>query len=116
MCYIQVPSTEDAVGPVAPAFYGYPSRKLKLVGVTGTNGKTTTTNILRTLLTRTGHKVGLIGTINVMIGDDVRKSHNTTPDVVDLQKILYEMVEAHCDTCVMEVSSHALALRRVAGI
>ena len=89
---------------------------MRMVGVTGTNGKTTTTNILRTLLTRTGHKVGLIGTINVMIGDDVRKSHNTTPDVVDLQKILYEMVEAHCDTCVMEVSSHALALRRVAGI
>ena len=94
----------------------YRLSKGTFIAITGTNGKTTTTNILRTLLTRTGHKVGLIGTINVMIGDDVRKSHNTTPDVVDLQKILYEMVEAHCDTCVMEVSSHALALRRVAGI
>ena len=93
-----------------------PGEEMTLIGVTGTNGKTTTTNILRTLLTRTGHKVGLIGTINVMIGDQVRTSHNTTPDVVDLQKMLYEMVESHCDTCVMEVSSHALALDRVAGI
>lgn len=113
---IRVPSTNQAMTGLAPWFYDYPARKMRMVGVTGTNGKTTTTNILRTLLTRTGHKVGLIGTINVMIGDEVRKSHNTTPDVVDLQKILYEMVEAHCDTCVMEVSSHALALRRVAGI
>ncbi|MDD6570207.1 MAG: Mur ligase family protein, partial [Acidaminococcus sp.] len=114
--FIKVPSTNEAMTGLAPWFYDYPARKMRMVGVTGTNGKTTTTNILRTLLTRTGHKVGLIGTINVMIGDEVRKSHNTTPDVVDLQKILYEMVEAHCDTCVMEVSSHALALRRVAGI
>ncbi len=102
---IKVPSTNPAMTGLAPWFYDDPARKMRMVGVTGTNGKTTTTNILRTLLTRTGHKVGLIGTINVMIGDEVRKSHNTTPDVVDLQKILYEMVEAHCDTCVMEVSS-----------
>lgn len=113
---IRVPSTQEAVKTLAPWFYDWPARKMRMIGVTGTNGKTTTTNILRTLLTRTGHKVGLIGTINVMIGDEVRTSHNTTPDVVDLQKMLYEMVENHCDTCVMEVSSHALALDRVAGI
>ncbi|MCB6560236.1 hypothetical protein LI158_09855, partial [Bifidobacterium longum] len=80
------------------------------------NGKTTTTNILRTLLTNTGHKVGLIGTINIMIGDEVEASHNTTPDVVDLQRTLCRMADAGCDYVVMEVSSHALALNRVAGI
>ena len=116
MTVIRVPSTQEAVKTLAPWFYDWPARKMRMIGVTGTNGKTTTTNILRTLLTRTGHKVGLIGTINVMIGDQVRTSHNTTPDVVDLQKMLYEMVESHCDTCVMEVSSHALALDLVAGI
>lgn len=116
MTVIRVPSTQESVKTLAPWFYDWPARKMRMIGVTGTNGKTTTTNILRTLLTRTGHKVGLIGTINVMIGEKVRISHNTTPDVVDLQKMLYEMVEDHCDTCVMEVSSHALALDRVAGI
>ncbi|MDD6287393.1 Mur ligase domain-containing protein, partial [Acidaminococcus fermentans] len=66
---IRVPSTQEAVKNLAPWFYDWPARKMRMIGVTGTNGKTTTTNILRTLLTRTGHKVGLIGTINVMIGD-----------------------------------------------
>ncbi len=113
---IRVPSTQEAMINLAPWFYDYPARKMRMVGVTGTNGKTTTTNILRTLLTANGHKVGLIGTINVMIGDEVRVSHNTTPDVVDLQKILYEMQTKGCDYVVMEVSSHALALDRVAGI
>lgn len=113
---IRVPSTQQAMTALAPWFYDYPAQKMRMVGVTGTNGKTTTTNILRTLLTRTGHKVGLIGTINVMIGDEVRVSHNTTPDVVDLQKLLYEMLTKGCDYVVMEVSSHALALDRVAGI
>ncbi len=113
---IQVDDTNRAMTELAPWFYDYPAGKMRMIGVTGTNGKTTTTNILRDLLTRTGHKVGLIGTINIMIGDQKEVSHNTTPDVVDLQKTLYRMVEARCDTCVMEVSSHALALDRVAGI
>ena len=113
---IRVPSTQDAMTTLAPWFYDYPAKKMRMVGFTGTNGKTTSTNILRTLLTRTGHKVGLIGTINIMIGDEVRTSHNTTPDVVDLQKTLYEMQTKGCDYVVMEVSSHALALDRVAGI
>jgi UDP-N-acetylmuramoyl-L-alanyl-D-glutamate--2,6-diaminopimelate ligase len=113
---IRVPDTQKAMISLAPWFYDYPAKKMRMIGVTGTNGKTTTTNILRTLLTNTGHKVGLIGTINVMIGDVVETSHNTTPDVVDLQKILYRMQQAGCDYVVMEVSSHALALDRVAGI
>ncbi|MCH3951491.1 MAG: UDP-N-acetylmuramoyl-L-alanyl-D-glutamate--2,6-diaminopimelate ligase [Acidaminococcus sp.] len=113
---IRVDDTTAAMTALAPWFYDYPAQKMRMIGVTGTNGKTTTTNILRELLTNTGHKVGLIGTINIMIGDEKEVSHNTTPNVVDLQKTLYRMAEAHCDYCVMEVSSHALALNRVAGI
>lgn len=113
---LQVPDTRAAMELVTPFFYDYPGKKMRLIGVTGTNGKTTTTNIIRLILRKAGYKVGLIGTINIMIEDEVTVSHNTTPDVVDLQKTLYAMVQAGCDYCVMEVSSHALALKRVAGI
>ena len=111
-----VPDTRAAMELITPYFYDYPGKRLRIVGVTGTNGKTTTTNIIRLILRKAGHKVGLIGTINIMIEDEETVSHNTTPDVVDLQKTLYAMVCAGCDYCVMEVSSHALALKRVAGI
>ena len=87
-----------------------------IAAITGTNGKTTSTNIIRLILRKAGYKVGLIGTINIMINDEITESHNTTPDVVNLQKTLYAMCCAGCDYCVMEVSSHALALKRVAGI
>ncbi len=113
---IQVPDTREAMELVTPFFFDYPGKRLRMIGVTGTNGKTTSTNIIRMILRKAGHKVGLIGTINVMINDEVMASHNTTPDVVDLQKMLYAMCCAGCDYCVMEVSSHALALKRVAGI
>lgn len=111
-----VPDTREAMELITPFFFDYPGKKLRMIGLTGTNGKTTTTNIIRHILRKAGYKVGLIGTINIMIEDQVTVSHNTTPDVVDLQKVLYSMVEAGCDYCVMEVSSHALALKRVAGI
>ena len=111
-----VADTRAAMEIITPYFYDYPGKQLRMIGVTGTNGKTTTTNIIRTILRKAGHKVGLIGTINIMIEDQETVSHNTTPDVVDLQKNLYAMVCAGCDYCVMEVSSHALALQRVAGI
>ena len=113
---IKVADTRVAMERVTPYFYNYPGKQLRMIGVTGTNGKTTTTNIIRMILRRAGHKVGLIGTINIMIEDEETVSHNTTPDVVDLQKTLYAMVCEGCDYCVMEVSSHALALKRVAGI
>lgn len=113
---IKVQDTRAAMELVTPFFFDYPGKKLRMIGMTGTNGKTTTTNIMRTILRRAGYKVGLIGTINIMIEDQVTVSHNTTPDVVDLQKILYAMVQAGCDYVVMEVSSHALVLNRVAGI
>lgn len=111
-----VEDTRAAMEIITPYFYDYPGKRLRMIGVTGTNGKTTTTNIIRMILRKAGYKVGLIGTINIMIEDEEAVSHNTTPDVVDLQKTLYAMVCAGCDYCVMEVSSHALALKRVAGI
>jgi len=116
MTLIKVPDTRAAMELITPYFLDYPGKKLRMIGLTGTNGKTTTTNIIRLILRKAGYKVGLIGTINIMIEDEVTISHNTTPDVVDLQKTLYKMVQAGCDYCVMEVSSHALVLQRVAGI
>jgi len=113
---ILVSDTRLAMEQIVPYFFDYPGKKLRMIGVTGTNGKTTTTNIIYSILNKAGHKAGLIGTINIVIGDRNETSHNTTPDVVDLQKTLYAMVENGCDCCVMEVSSHALALGRVAGI
>ncbi len=113
---IKVADTRAAMELATPFFFDYPGRQMRMIGVTGTNGKTTTSNIIRLILRKAGYKVGLIGTINIMIEDEVSVSHNTTPDVVDLQKALYAMRRAGCDYCVMEVSSHALALKRVAGI
>ncbi|MBQ0067771.1 MAG: UDP-N-acetylmuramoyl-L-alanyl-D-glutamate--2,6-diaminopimelate ligase [Phascolarctobacterium sp.] len=113
---IVVPDTREAMEIITPYFFDYPGKKLRMIGVTGTNGKTTTTNIIYNVLREAGYGVGLIGTINIVINDTVETSHNTTPDVVDLQKTLYHMVQAGCDYCVMEVSSHALVLKRVAGI
>ncbi len=116
LTYIVVDDTRTAMEIITPYFYDYPGKTMRMLGITGTNGKTTTTNIVRTILRKAGYKVGLIGTINIMIEDEVQVSHNTTPDVVDLQKTLYAMKQAGCDYCIMEVSSHALALNRVAGI
>ena len=116
MTLIKVKDTRRAMELVTPYFFDYPGKKMRMIGVTGTNGKTTTTNIIRLILRRAGYKVGMIGTINIMIEDEETVSHNTTPDVVDLQKTLYKMQQCGCDYVVMEVSSHALALKRVAGI
>ncbi len=112
---IVVPDTRKAMEAIVPFFFDYPGKKMRMIGITGTNGKTTTTNIIRMILRRAGYKVGLIGTINIMIEDEVTEAHNTTPDVVDLQKALYAMQCAGCDYVVMEVSSHALVLNRVSG-
>ena len=94
---IVVADTRSAMEIVTPYFYDYPGKTMRMIGVTGTNGKTTTTNIIRLILRKAGYKVGLIGTINIMIEDEETVSHNTTPDVVDLQKALYAMVCAGCD-------------------
>lgn len=115
MTGLLVQDTRTAMEIIAPWFFDYPGKSMRMIGVTGTNGKTTTTNILRTVLRSSGYKVGLIGTINIMVEDEVEVSHNTTPDVVDLQKALFKMKQANCDYVVMEVSSHALSLNRIAG-
>lgn len=112
---IKVADTRAAMQAITPWFFDYPSRKLRMIGVTGTNGKTTTTHIIRAILMRAGFKVGLIGTIHSLIGDKALPVRNTTPDVVDLQMLLAQMVEEQVDYVVMEVSSHALALGRVSG-
>ena len=99
-----------------PYFFDYPANRMRMVGVTGTNGKTTTTHMIRHILKAQGYKVGVIGTVHIMIGDTSYPIHNTTPDVVDLQHILHQMVQENVEYCVMEVSSHALALGRVSGV
>jgi UDP-N-acetylmuramoyl-L-alanyl-D-glutamate--2,6-diaminopimelate ligase len=110
--------TEDsrqALALVGAHFYDYPSQKLRLIGITDTNGKTTTTYLIKSILETAGWKVGLIGTIQNMIGDTVLPAEHTTPESVDLQYLLSRMVASGCDFAVMEVSSHALKLQRTAG-
>ncbi len=116
---IQVPSVDDVLKEVAGTFYDYPDRKLKLIGVTGTNGKTTTTYLLKSILEAAGFKVGLIGTIVNLIGNQVvptHSAHNTTPGVLDLQMLFAQMVQAGVEYVVMEVSSHSIAQSRIAGL
>lgn len=112
---IEVSDTRRALAIVADAFYGQPSHRLNLIGVTGTNGKTTTTHLIRSILEDHGFKTGLIGTISTVIGDEIVESKNTTPESVDLQHTLARMVEVGCQYAVMEVSSHALDQGRVRG-
>ncbi|MPL99317.1 UDP-N-acetylmuramoyl-L-alanyl-D-glutamate--2,6-diaminopimelate ligase [bioreactor metagenome] len=104
-----------ALALMAANYYGHPTRKLKLIGVTGTNGKTTTVYLLKSMLEKAGKKVGLVGTIANYIGDTKIKSERTTPESLELQKLFKDMVEADCEYCVMEVSSHSLYLDRVYG-
>lgn len=104
-----------ALALMAANYYGHPTRKLKLIGVTGTNGKTTTVYLLKSILEKAGKKVGLVGTIANYIGSTKIKSERTTPESLELQKLFRDMVEADCEYCVMEVSSHSLYLDRVYG-
>ena len=111
-----VKDSRFAMAYLADRFYGHPSQQLKVIGVTGTNGKTTTTHLIDKILTDQNHTTGLIGTIKMKIGSEVFDVKNTTPDALDLQKALAKMVEVHSDYAVMEVSSHALDLGRVRGV
>ena len=114
--YIQVESTEDAVGKVATAFYGDPSHKLKLVGVTGTNGKTTIATLLYNMFSRMGHKCGLLSTVCNYVVDEAIPADHTTPDPIELNALLARMVEAGCEYAFMECSSHAIAQKRIGGL
>ncbi|WP_078413463.1 UDP-N-acetylmuramoyl-L-alanyl-D-glutamate--2,6-diaminopimelate ligase [Priestia abyssalis] len=112
---IIVKDTKRAMAVLADAFYGQPTHKMHLIGVTGTNGKTTTTHLMEKVFQAANQKTGLIGTIQIRIGDQTFDVKNTTPESLTLQKTFYQMVEANVDTAVMEVSSHALDLGRVHG-
>lgn len=116
IAFIAVRDSRAALAELAAAFYGDPSHDLKMVGVTGTNGKTTTAYLLHHLLTTLGEQAGLIGTIENRIGSERVPATHTTPDALDLQKLLREMVDAGCTTCAMEVSSHALAQHRLDSV
>ena len=111
-----VADARAAMAAVAAAFFGYPSRRLRVVGVTGTNGKTTTAFLVRALLEASGQQCGLLGTVKSIVGGRDRDVERTTPEAIDLQSDFAEMLAAGDRACAMEVSSHALALRRTAGI
>jgi UDP-N-acetylmuramoyl-L-alanyl-D-glutamate--2,6-diaminopimelate ligase len=114
--YIQVENTSKALGTIAANFYGNPSRKLKLIGITGTNGKTSTATLSYDLFKKLGFQVGLISTIKNVIGDVEIVSTHTTPDSISLNKLLNEMVLKGCGYCFMEVSSHAIEQYRIEGV
>ncbi len=114
--YVEVSSSEDVVGPIATVFYGEPSLKLKLIGVTGTNGKTTIATLLYNMFRKLGHKCGLLSTVcNYIEGEAIPADH-TTPDPIELNHLLHLMVEAGCEYAFMECSSHAIAQKRIGGL
>ena len=113
---IKVSDTRYAMALIAAAWYDYPAEKLKVIGITGTKGKTTTTYMIKSILEAAGHKVGLIGTIEAIIGDKTIPACNTTPESITIQKYFAEMAEIGCGSVVMEVSSQGLMLHRTAGI
>ena len=111
-----VKDSREAFSLLSASFFGNPSRKLRLVGITGTNGKTTTCFLLKSVFEALGHKTGLVGTVKNIVGDKEYPATLTTPDPFELNSLFAEMVEAGCEFCVMEVSSQALAQQRVAGL
>ncbi|MCR5609752.1 MAG: UDP-N-acetylmuramoyl-L-alanyl-D-glutamate--2,6-diaminopimelate ligase [Lachnospiraceae bacterium] len=113
--FLQVDDTRKALAFMSAAYFGYPAEKLKTIGITGTKGKTTTTYMVKDMLDKAGHKAGLIGTIETIIGETAIKSVNTTPESYVLQESFAKMLEAGCDCVVMEVSSQGLMLHRVDG-
>ena len=114
--YVVVDSSEAAVGPVATMYYGDPTSKLKLVGVTGTNGKTTIATLLYNMFRKFGHKCGLLSTVCNYIEDEAIPADHTTPDPIELNRLLAKMVEAGCEYAFMECSSHAIAQKRIGGL
>jgi UDP-N-acetylmuramoyl-L-alanyl-D-glutamate--2,6-diaminopimelate ligase len=114
--YVVVENSSRAMGLIAAAYYQHPSKKLKLVGVTGTNGKTTVATLLSNLFQALGYKVGLLSTVENKINNTVIPSSHTTPDSITINELLLAMIEANCDYCFMEVSSHATVQERIAGL
>lgn len=116
MTVIKVPDTRYALALMSAAYFGYPADKMKIIGITGTKGKTTTTYMIKSILEGVGHKVGLIGTIEAVIGEETIPAANTTPESYTIHQYFAKMVQAGCDCVVMEVSSQGLMLHRTAGI
>ena len=114
--FVQVKDSAAAMGHLAAAFYDHPARKLKLVGVTGTNGKTTCVTLLHKLFRELGYHVGLLSTVQNQIDETIIPATHTTPDAITLNALLAQMVQAGCLYCFMEVSSHALVQHRVTGL
>ncbi len=113
---VLVEDVRMAISYIASEFFGNPSRKLLLIGITGTKGKTTSSFLIKSILEEAGKKTGLIGTVCSMIGEEVIPANLTTPDPIVTQTLLHRMVEAGCECVVMEVSAHALAMHRLAGV
>ena len=114
--YIQVASSRRALAQMAANYFGHPAKEMKMIGITGTNGKTTTTYLIKTILEAQGCKVGLIGTNQNMIGEEIIPTERTTPESFELQQLFRQMADAGCTHVLMEVSSHSLVLDRVYGI
>ena len=114
--YVQVVDTEDVVGQVATTFYGNPTSKLKLVGVTGTNGKTTIATLLYNMFRKMGHKCGLLSTVCNYVEGEAYPTDHTTPDPIELNELLGKMADAGCEYAFMECSSHAIAQKRIGGL
>ena len=110
---VQVKDSRSALAVLASEFYGHPSEKMRVIGITGTNGKTTTAYLVASIFQAAGVRCGVLGTVAYRIGDEVRESIHTTPEAPDVQRMLREMLDRGCGACAMEVSSHALSLRRV---
>src|SRR3954471_15936623 len=113
---IKVTDVRFALACAATSYYSNPSAKLKVIGVTGTNGKTTVTFLIKSILEAAGIKTGLIGTVRYEIGDRIIPAHRTTPESLEVQQMMAQMLRADCQACVMEVSSHALEQQRVLGV
>lgn len=113
---IVVENSRRVMGALAAEFYGHPSRKLRVIGVTGTNGKTTTVFVLKHLLESAGVRTGLISTVHYEAGDRILPATRTTPESIDIQQLMFQMVQAGCEACVMEVSSHAVVMDRVSHV
>ncbi|PKP01416.1 MAG: UDP-N-acetylmuramoyl-L-alanyl-D-glutamate--2,6-diaminopimelate ligase [Bacteroidetes bacterium HGW-Bacteroidetes-9] len=116
ICYVEVPDSSEALGIMASNFFDNPSAALSLVGITGTNGKTTTASLLHALFTELGFKAGLLSTVKNLVNQKVIQAIHTTPDAVELNRLLREMADDGCDYCFMEVSSHAVVQNRIAGL